>query len=85
MNARSHRNAGIAVSFILLALAPAGGFAIRQQPAPASTVDVESVGPKVGDALPAFGLPDQRGTVRSLKSLLGPNGAVIVFFRSADW
>jgi peroxiredoxin len=43
------------------------------------------VGPQVGDAMPEFSLRDQRGQERSLRSLLGPNGAVIVFFRSADW
>ena len=43
------------------------------------------VGPKVGEALPEFSLRDQDGHVESLKSLLGPKGAVIVFFRSADW
>jgi hypothetical protein len=45
----------------------------------------QTVGPKVGDGLPDFSLRDQHGDVRSLKSFLGPNGAVIVFFRSADW
>jgi peroxiredoxin len=48
-------------------------------------VDVETLGPKVGASLPDFSLRDQDGMVRSLKSLLGANGAVIVFFRSADW
>ena len=43
------------------------------------------VGPKVGEALPEFSLRDQDGHVQSLKSLLGPKGAIIVFFRSADW
>jgi cytochrome oxidase Cu insertion factor (SCO1/SenC/PrrC family) len=51
----------------------------------ASTIDVDALGPKVGDALPAFSLRDQHGEARSLTSLLGSNGAVIVFFRSADW
>jgi hypothetical protein len=51
----------------------------------AARVDVETVGPKVGDGLPDFSLRDQHGEVRSLKSVLGPNGAIIVFFRSADW
>ncbi len=32
-----------------------------------------------------FSLRNQHGEVRSLKSVLGPNGALIVFFRSADW
>jgi len=76
----------IAAGFIALALTPATGSATRQQSStPAATVDVETVGPQVGDALPAFSLRDQNGQVRSLKSLLGSNGAVIVFFRSADW
>ena len=48
-------------------------------------VDVEHVGPQVGDSLPDFTLRDQHGEAHSLKSLLGPKGAVIVFFRSADW
>lgn len=70
----------------LLVLAPAVGFAARQQSnTPAPMVDVETVGPKVGDALPEFSLRDQGGHIQSLKSVLGPKGAVIVFFRSADW
>jgi peroxiredoxin len=35
--------------------------------------------------MPDFSLPDQSGKNHSLKSLLGPKGAVILFFRSADW
>ena len=77
---------GVALGISLLALAPAIGVAARQQlNTPASSVDVETVGPRVGDALPEFSLHDQGGHMRSLRSLLGPNGAVIVFFRSADW
>jgi hypothetical protein len=30
-------------------------------------------------------LPDQHGITRSLRSLMGPKGAILVFFRSADW
>jgi cytochrome oxidase Cu insertion factor (SCO1/SenC/PrrC family) len=83
---RAFSAAAIAAGFIVLALAPALGFAARQQSnTPAATVDVEILGPQVGDALPDFSLRDQRGQARSLKSLLGPDGAVIVFFRSADW
>lgn len=39
----------------------------------------------VGNPMPDFSLPDQSGKNHSLKSLLGPKGAVILFFRSADW
>lgn len=35
--------------------------------------------------MPGFELRDQDGNARSLKSLLGPKGAAILFFRSADW
>jgi hypothetical protein len=52
---------------------------------PAANVDIERVGPQVGSSLPDFSLRDQGGNIHSLKSLLGPKGAAIVFFRSADW
>jgi hypothetical protein len=42
-------------------------------------------GPAVGTRLASFELPDQEGKLHSLKSLLGPKGAVILFYRSADW
>ena len=51
----------------------------------ATKIDVEHVGPQLGTALPDFTLHDQHGDVHSLESLLGPKGALIVFFRSADW
>jgi hypothetical protein len=57
--------------------------ASRQAAAP--VVDVERLGPKVGETVPDFNLPDQRGATRSLKTLMGPKGAILVFFRSADW
>jgi len=42
-------------------------------------------GPPVGAKMPAFELPDQDGHARSLASVLGTKGALIVFYRSADW
>ena len=47
--------------------------------------DPQTLGPKVGERVPEFSLPDQHGATRTLKSTLGPKGAVLVFFRSADW
>jgi hypothetical protein len=47
--------------------------------------DPRTLGPKVGARLPDFALQDQHGTTRTLKSTFGPKGAVLVFFRSADW
>ena len=43
------------------------------------------MGPQVGDVVPSFSLPDQTGAARNLDSLMGPNGLMLVFSRSADW
>jgi hypothetical protein len=48
-------------------------------------IDVAALGPQVGDLVPAFSLPDQNGQVHTLESILGPNGAMLLFHRSADW
>jgi hypothetical protein len=42
-------------------------------------------GPAVGSVAPEFSAPDQTGTTQTLKSVMGPRGALLVFFRSADW
>jgi hypothetical protein len=42
-------------------------------------------GPNVGEKVPDFALRDQKGELKTLRSLLGPNGALLVFYRSADW
>ncbi len=44
-----------------------------------------TAGPQVGDAVPDFSLTDQTGADRDLASLMGPNGLMLVFSRSADW
>lgn len=48
-------------------------------------IDVSALGPQVGDRVPDFRLSDQRGRVWTRDSIMGPNGAMLVFFRSADW
>jgi len=53
--------------------------------AAAQAPDPQTLGPKVGERVPDFSLPDQHGVTRSLKSTFGPKGAVLVFFRSVDW
>lgn len=64
----------------------AADFAGRPQaPSPAPGLDVTTLGPQVGDVVPDFTLPDQQGRTRTLSSLMGPNGLVLVFVRSADW
>jgi len=42
-------------------------------------------GPSVGQQVPAFSAQDQEGRNHTLKSIMGPKGAMLVFFRSADW
>ena len=53
--------------------------ALAQVPRPAKT------GPAVGAMLPAFSATDQNGLTQSLSSVMGAKGAMLVFFRSADW
>src|SRR5262245_9100636 len=48
-------------------------------------IDVSKLGPQVGAAVPDFNLADQQGRKRTLPSVMGPKGAMIVFYRSADW
>jgi len=50
-----------------------------------ASLDARDYGPPVGSQMPSFDLKDQDGQGHTLASLLGPKGAVIVFFRSADW
>lgn len=42
-------------------------------------------GPAVGETIPSFSASDQNGRTQTLQSIMGPNGAMVVFFRSADW
>jgi hypothetical protein len=42
-------------------------------------------GPEIGTKAPAFELRDQNGATHTLASLLGPKGAILVLYRSADW
>ena len=48
-------------------------------------IDVSEFGPQVGERVPDFSLPDQNGDLWTLNSIMGPNGAMLLFHRSADW
>ena len=48
-------------------------------------IDVSKLGPQVGERIADFRLPDQNGTVRTRDALMGPEGLMLVFSRSADW
>ncbi len=45
----------------------------------------EMPGVPAGNAAPPFRARDQFAKERTLSSLMGPNGLVLLFFRSADW
>jgi len=42
-------------------------------------------GVPAGKLAPPFRAQDQFGKEQTLASLVGPNGLVLLFFRSADW
>lgn len=65
--------------FLVLSLMVPWGFGL------VSTQDVDTLGPKVGARIPDISAVDQFGRTQSLSSLAGPQGLMLVFFRSADW
>jgi hypothetical protein len=44
-----------------------------------------STGPPAGSTIPDFAAEDQNGRTQTLKTVMGPKGAMLVFHRSADW
>jgi hypothetical protein len=50
-----------------------------------ASVELMSTGLAVGQKAPAFSVRDQLGRTQTLDTLKGPNGTVLLFFRSADW
>ncbi len=59
--------------------------AATESQAPPQKIDVSRLGPQVGERVPDFALADQNGKTWTLQSIMGPKGAMLVFFRSADW
>ena len=79
-----------AASTVGLVLALLGGLATapsaQQSTSPVRTpIDVTKLGPQVGERVPDFSLKDQTGKVWTLQSIMGSKGAMLVFYRSADW
>ena len=48
-------------------------------------INVSELGPQVGERVPDFSLRDQNGQTQTLQSIMVPKGAMLVFYRSADW
>ena len=42
-------------------------------------------GPALGEKIPAFRAVDQNGQAWDFDSIKGPKGALLLFYRSADW
>ena len=51
----------------------------------APMIDTSRIGPTIGQRVPDFSGTDQFGRTHTLASSLGAKGAMLVFFRSADW
>jgi hypothetical protein len=84
------RRAALAIALAVMALGV--GWRAMQSRTPSDVamqsrtpIDVASLGPQVGELVPGFSLPDQNGQVQTLESILGPNGAILLFHRSANW
>lgn len=65
------------VALVLLAATPAA-----QQAPPLS---VDRMGPQTGERVPDWSGSDQFGRSQTLTSVMRERGAMLVFFRSADW
>jgi cytochrome oxidase Cu insertion factor (SCO1/SenC/PrrC family) len=70
---------------LIAALAGLTSEAPQSSPAGRTRIDVSKLGPQVGERVPDFTLKDQNGKSWTLQSIMGPKGAMLVFFRSADW
>lgn len=44
-----------------------------------------ATGPEVGEKIPALDALDQHGTPRTFDDLKGPEGLLVLFYRTADW
>ncbi len=77
---RALRHCAFAGAIFALPLAMPTEAAQEREP-----VEVAKLGPQVGELVPDFSLPDQNGRIWTRDSILGPNGAILLFHRSADW
>jgi len=70
------------MTLVLLAGMFAQTAATAESPA---RIEVSKLGPQVGEHVPDFALKDQNGKTWTLQSIMGPKGAMLTFYRSADW
>ena len=87
---KNGRRAALGIILAIMALGVGWGAIQSRSPIDDATqtrtpIDIASLGPQVGERVPAFSLPDQNGQIQTRESILGPNGAILMFHRSADW
>ena len=75
----------VAISWLAVTFTAALAAAVPQSTSDRKPIDVSKLGPQVGERVPDFNLKDQQGKSWTLASIMGPKGAMLVFFRSADW
>ena len=75
----------VAASLLLVVLVGLLSGSAQSGPPARMRIDISRLGPQVGERVPDFNLKDQRGTSWTLQSIMGTKGAMLVFFRSADW
>jgi hypothetical protein len=68
--------------FLVGLIGTAPGLAQTLKP---SKIGVSELGPQVGEIVPNFSLTDQNGKTWTRDAIMGPNGAMLVFIRSASW
>ena len=86
MSLKPNRQSAIMAAAIACALIGVSARATPQRPAPPPALpDVQKLGPQVGSRVADFMLLDQTSQSRTLASLMGPKGLMLVFNRSADW
>ena len=86
MSPTPHRKTSMVACAVACALVSLVAQPSAQQSALEPTLpDVQNLGPQIGTRAPDFTLLDQKGQSRTLASLMGPKGLMLVFFRSADW
>ena len=81
-----NRNRIVLVNLLVLSC---GLFALGQtaarQATPFDPNKDARTGVEIGRPIPPFQLTDQFGRRQDFNSIKGPQGAVLIFFRSADW
>jgi len=70
---------------VVVLLSAFGKLGATQGPGTRTKVDLSKLGAQVGEQVPDFSLTDQNGKTWTRQSIMGRNGAILVFFRSADW